>query len=323
MGEIFQRTYCVRNESAGENSVLRLVIDSLIFHPGMCCTTVERMIQQQTQKDDTERYKETRLLGSGEISEVYLATDTYLQNHLVTLKKIKKEKLNPILRKKLNTEIAILKRIAAIPADCFVQLLDVLEDSEHVYLVMEYIEGNELFDLVDQFPYGVPEVLCMKILRQIFVAIAHLHRNNIAHRDLKLENILYNATTEQIKVIDFGFASTTENKLEDYCGSIHYISPQILNKVPFDGKKADVWALGVISFALLAVKFPFDDENDNQSNIFFQIRRGLFDVPAHFSNLARSFVEELLNPNEDARPSVEDCLDHPFLSQLLSRDHVL
>jgi len=293
---------------------------SLIFHPGMCCTTAERMIQQ-TQKDETDRYKEIRLLGSGEISEVFLASDTYLPDHLVTLKKIKKEKLNPILRRNLNTEISILKRIAA-SADCFVQLLDVLEDSDHVFLVMEYIEGAELFDLVDQFPYGVPEVLCMKILRQIFVAVDHLHRNNIAHRDLKLENILYNSKTEKIKIIDFGFASTTESKLDDYCGSIHYISPQILNKVPFDGKKADVWALGVIAYALLAVKFPFDDENDDQSNIFFQIRRGLFDVPPHFSNLARSFVEELLNPNEEARPSVEDCLDHPFLSQLLSRDRL-
>lgn len=258
-----------------------------------------------------------KLLGAGEISQVVLASDTEAGGALVALKKINKRKLNPILRKKLTTEVLILQRLSVLPDSCFLQLFDAFEDDFNVYLVTEYIPGGELFDLVEQFPYGVPEVLCSSILRQIFTAVSQLHKLDIAHLDLKLENIMYNPETEKIKIIDFGFANTTEDKQKEYSGSIHYIAPQLLHKVPYDGKKADVWSLGVISFALLAAKFPFDDENDVTANIFFQIKRGLITPPPHFSSNARSFVEKILNPNETSRPTAEEMLVHPFLSQRL------
>ena len=266
--------------------------------------------------DITTRFKDVRSLGSGEISQVVLAVDSGSHDELVAIKKIRKNSLTPLLHKKLMTEIVILERISKLPLDCFVKLYDVLEDEKYIYLVMEYISGGELFDLVEQFPYGVPEIACKKILRQIFTAINHLHKLDIAHLDLKLENIMYNPSTETIKIIDFGYASTTESLLCEYSGSIHYIAPQLLHKIAYDGKKADVWSLGVISYALLAAKFPFDDENDNHAQIFFQIKRGIFNVPQHFSSLAKSFVEQILNPNENLRPSVEDMLKHPFLAPL-------
>lgn len=259
------------------------------------------------------RYDEIKLLGEGEISKVLLAKDTKTDT-LVGLKKLNKIYLTPNLRKKLINEISILQRISAMPETCFLRLYETFEDEQFIYLVTEYIPGGELFDLVEQFPYGVPEVLCSKILRQIFTAVSKLHKLDIAHLDLKLENIMYNPETEELKIIDFGFATTTEEKLKEFSGSIHYFAPQLLHKIPYDGKKADVWSLGIVSFAILAAKFPFDDENDNQSNIFFQIKRGIFTTPPHFSSLAKSFVEAILDPNEATRPTIDEILLHPFLS---------
>lgn len=262
----------------------------------------------------TNRYEEVKLLGQGEISQVLLAKDTKTDT-MVALKKLNKRFFTPNLRKKLINEIAILQQISSIPDSSFLRLYETFEDEQFVYLVTEYIPGGELFDLVEQFPYGVPEVLCIKILRQVFTAISQLHKLDIAHLDLKLENIMYNPDTEKIKIIDFGYAAKTEEKLKEYSGSIHYFAPQLLHKIPYDGKKADVWSLGIVSFAVLAAKFPFDDEDDNQSNIFFQIKRGIFTTPPHFSSLAKSFVEDILNPNESSRPTVDEMLLHPFLSQ--------
>jgi len=285
--------------------------------PSLQCLKADMSLGSDSKKDVNliQRYKDVRILGSGEISQVILANDTTTSdNKMVAVKKIKKSNLTPVLLKKLNTEVVILKQLSVLPFDCFVKLYDVLEDNQYIYLIMEYISGGELFDLVEQFPLGIPEIIAKKILKQIFTAISHLHKLDIAHLDLKLENIMYNPTTETIKIIDFGYASRTDEKLQEYSGSIHYIAPQLLNKIPYDAKKADMWSLGVISYALLAAKFPFDDENDNHTNIFFQIKRGMIAIPPHFSSQAKNFVETILNPNEIRRPSVEDMLGHQFLT---------
>lgn len=258
------------------------------------------------------RFVEEKLLGTGEISKVLLATDTKTQQK-VAIKKINKKALTPNLQRKLVNEVTILKNLSTFQDSYFLKLYDAFEDDENIYLVTEYIPGGELFDLVSSFSYGVPEVLCVSILRQIFTAITQLHKLDFAHLDLKLENIMYNPETGRIKIIDFGYASPTESKLQEFSGSIHYIAPQLLHKTPYDGKKADVWSLGIIAYAMLAAKFPFDDENDNQSNIFFKIRQGIFSMPPHFSSHAKSFVTQILNPNENKRPFVEEMLQHPFL----------
>merc|ERR1711862_414305 len=230
--------------------------------PSLQCLKADMSLGSDSKKDVNliQRYKDVRILGSGEISQVILANDTTTSDNKM------------VAVKKLNTEVVILKQLSVLPFDCFVKLYDVLEDNQYIYLIMEYISGGELFDLVEQFPLGIPEIIAKKILKQIFTAISHLHKLDIAHLDLKLENIMYNPTTETIKIIDFGYASRTDEKLQEYSGSIHYIAPQLLNKIPYDAKKADMWSLGVISYALLAAKFPFDDENDNHANIFFQIK---------------------------------------------------
>jgi serine/threonine protein kinase len=88
-----------------------------------------------------------------------------------------------------------------------------------------------------------------------------LHENNIAHRDLKLDNILIDENN-RIKLIDFGFSvfANSEHKLQLFCGTPHYMDPDIVKKKDYNGQAADVWALGVILFIILTGKLPFFGE---------------------------------------------------------------
>jgi serine/threonine protein kinase len=94
--------------------------------------------------------------------------------------------------------------------------------------------------------------------RQLVQAIAYCHRQNICHRDIKLENILINEEG-RIKLIDFGFSQMCNNKtrLSIHCGTPPYMSPEITSKSTYNGQKSDVWALGVSLYLMLHGKFPF------------------------------------------------------------------
>ena len=86
-----------------------------------------------------------------------------------------------------------------------------------------------------------------------------MHENNIIHRDLKLENILIDTSNLNIKLIDFGFAIKISNqkKLTIFCGTPSYMCPEIVKKIEYFGKPADIWALGILLYVMLYGKFPF------------------------------------------------------------------
>jgi BR serine/threonine kinase len=95
----------------------------------------------------------------------------------------------------------------------------------------------------------------IEIFRQIVLGLEHLHSLGICHRDLKPENILLDSCM-QVKIADFGFARWVASSLVDTsCGSAHYAAPEIIRGHPYDGKVSDIWSLGVILYALLAVCF--------------------------------------------------------------------
>jgi len=134
---------------------------------------------------------------------------------------------------------------------------------------------------------------------------------------------MYNKETHKLKLIDFGFATeTVETKdgvevpklQKDYCGSVHYAAPEIVQRKPYDGKKADVWSLGIILFVLLSGLFPFDDAQNRPEVIFDKIVAGDFFTPSYLSSDAAPLIRSMLHKDPNKRPSVSKLLKHPWFT---------
>ena len=109
------------------------------------------------------------------------------------------------------------------------------------------------------------------IMKDLVKGLTYLHSVKIVHRDIKLDNILISKDM-RIKLIDFGFSTFDDQIHYDFCGTPHYISPEIIGKGGYMGQPADIWALGVLLYKILTGSFPFKGLNDKM--LFRKICRG-------------------------------------------------
>jgi len=179
-------------------------------------------------------------------------------------------------------------KLAAIEKEC--QILEALshpnvisvkghgkggdDKTQHLYFIfMELAGGGELFDqVIDRGANAMPEATARGFFRQMLDGVTYCHLAGVAHRDLKLENVLLNAAGV-IKLIDFGLSHVyprladgtvdRSKPLRDVCGSKSYAAPEVLASRGYDGFAADVWSLGVCLFAMLSGFFPLDEASVN------------------------------------------------------------
>jgi len=179
--------------------------------------------------------------------------------------------------------------------------------------------GGELFDrLANQEQYGQKEAA--RAFEQMVEAVGYCHRMGVAHRDLKLENFIYesNSWNSQLKLIDFGLSKKYNGggirKMKSLVGTSYYMAPEVLDKSVKYGEKCDVWSLGVILYMLLIGQAPFDGEND------FEIMQSISKFRIKFRQDdwrdmtdAQELVQRLLKPNPEKRPSCADILKDRWL----------
>ena len=152
-----------------------------------------------------------------------------------------------------------------------------------------------------------------KIFTQLVGAVAYVHKQSCVHRDLKLENILFDKH-ENVKLVDFGFTREYEgrsNHLQTFCGTVCYSAPEMLKGEKYAGEKVDVWSLGIILYALLCGELPFDDDDDNVTRTKILSEEPKY--PGHLTEDACSLIKLLLSKRPFPRPSLDDVLNHPFL----------
>lgn len=162
-------------------------------------------------------------------------------------------------------------------------------------------------------PLPVPKV--QKIFSQLVGAVTYVHKQSCVHRDLKLENILFDKH-ENVKLVDFGFTREYEGRssyLQTFCGTICYSAPEMLKGEKYAGEKVDVWSLGIILYALLCGELPFDDDDDGITRSKILSEEPKF--PHHIPDDARSLINSLLSKRPFPRPSLLDILNHPFLME--------
>lgn len=118
-------------------------------------------------------------------------------------------------------------------------------------------------------------------------------------------------SNKNIKLIDFGFGNTyhSERLLETYCGSPFYAAPEMIRGQPYCGPEVDIWSMGVILYALLAGRLPF--ESPAISDLYKEIGKGEYAVPAHFSQGAVQLIGRMLTVDPSKRATMDEIISHP------------
>ncbi|KAI8804135.1 kinase-like domain-containing protein [Cladochytrium replicatum] len=252
-------------------------------------------------------------LGSGAFSEVVRATEraTGLQFAIKIIDRSKcRGKENMI-----ETEVKILQKVRH---ENIIQLYEMFDMDNKIYLVMELVTGGELFDdIVNRGKYT--EADAAKIVHRILMAIEYLHAKGIAHRDLKPENLLlsHKGADSKIMISDFGLSKifNDEDVMRTACGTPGYVAPEVLQRQGY-GHEVDLWSLGVITYILLCGYPPFYDKNNVK--LFKQIMSGeyVFDRPwwDPVSEIAKDFIRHLLVLSPKARYTARQALNHPFIT---------
>ncbi|KAF2199137.1 Pkinase-domain-containing protein [Delitschia confertaspora ATCC 74209] len=217
----------------------------------------------------------------------------------------------------LEREIVIMK---LLDHPNIVRLHDVWENRNELYLVMEYVQGGDLFQYMSEVG-DLREIEVVHLFRQIIAALLYCHRLKIYHRDLKPENILLDRTNWQIKLVDFGMAALQPEgrKLSTPCGSPHYAAPEVIKFKAYDGGMADVWSCGVILYVMLTRSPPFNNYTGDQQDdrglreLFKAISQANYIMPDDLSKEAQDLIRRILVPDPKRRIGIQQIWHHPFL----------
>ena len=192
------------------------------------------------------------------------------------------------------------------------------------YLVLEYIEGGELFKHIISNGF-LDEPEAVHIFRQMIAGLSYCHLFGICHRDLKPENILLDRNRD-VKIADFGMAALqpANRWLKSSCGSPHYASPEVIRGERYSGDRADVWSCGVILFAMLAGRLPFEsrmeDFDENCREVLTLVQAGEYTLPGNLTPEAKDLIWRILQPDPSQRISMQQMWEHPLLRRYEALD---
>ena len=257
-----------------------------------------------------QHYNFIRLVGNGSNSAVVLVEQIPTKK-LYAAKVVSRAMLeneNTLIR--FEQELRILQ---SLKHPNIVQLRDVVYNPDNIYLIMDYCSNGELFlHIIENGELA--ECDARRLFRQIVEAIAYIHKRNIAHRDLKPENILLDENMNA-KLCDFGLCHIANDKelLLTPCGSPFYAPPEIINNAKYDGKKADIWSLGIVLFTMLTGSLPWT-EVEPVHKLYEQIANAKIKIPMCFPVSLRILIKEMTSIIPSHRPTCEQILVSPWVN---------
>jgi len=284
---------------------------------------IENMVHEEFNRDIESVYhtKKTEVLGSGlcGIVRVCHHRHTKIQYALKTLDKKKVKDATNL--NNLKNEIRIM---ASLGHPNIVRLHEYFESPDKIYLVMELCNGGELIEHLNrQHLRKYPERTSCKLVRSVIGAVRYCHDHNIVHRDLKLENFLFeNKNSDaELKLIDFGLSQHFQlsEVLHAPVGTPYYVAPEVLGGA-YDSK-CDIWAVGVIAYMLLSGSPPFDGESG--AEIFKAIQEGKLVFNKYFNPVSaagKDFITKCLTRNVTDRPTAQELQRHEWF-HILQNEH--
>ncbi|KAJ3329769.1 serine/threonine-protein kinase KIN2 [Blyttiomyces sp. JEL0837] len=183
---------------------------------------------------------------------------------------------------------------------------------KHFYFFYEHMPGMDLADYVAK--HGrLTEKMAWKLFQQIVSAIEYAHRSNVIHRDIKLENIRINPDTEEIKVLDFGFATFYSSNFTQHssCGSPCYAAPEIYRHKPYRGPEVDVWSLGICLYGMVVGVLPFYDQHLHKD---LDTKNQNITFPAHLSHEITCLISQMLKFDGKERATLSDVMHSAWMT---------
>nr|CCA25327.1 protein kinase putative [Albugo laibachii Nc14] len=199
-------------------------------------------------------------------------------------------------------------------------MLGEMEMANHLYMIFEYCEQGELFDLVRTSKQGRLEIEQVRVwFRQIVLGVQFLHSCGYAHRDLSLENVL--VTSKGVcKICDFGLATYADANCNQAVGKKVYMAPDVAQAQFYDPVKVDIWSLGIMLFTMLAGSPPFDVANASDPRYQVVVTHGVgillqvWKMSDQIPSVAVDLLDRLLCAHPSERITVDQMLQHPFLT---------
>ena len=288
-----------------------------------------------------DSYFLNKSIGKGNFGEVFITQKKGEPNKFYATKKIDRKVCEqPQFFNRFANEINIIMRVNH---PNIVKFIDLKRTEHNWYLITEYINGGTLSDnlrkYISIYHKPFPEELIQHFMKQIVAAVNYLHFNKIIHRDLKLDNILvhfpndydmqtFNLKNCQIKIIDFGFAKVLNSQLTfTALGTPHYMDPKILEHIntgiPNSGynEKVDIWSLGTLCYEMAVGYSPF--RGSCMQDLYQKVQQGNYNLPMSLSEELVSFINSMLQQDEEKRADVSQLMKHPFLNNSVNSFHAI
>ena len=275
-------------------------------------------------------YKYGRLIGQGAFGKVNLGLNV-LTGRVVAIKSFNKKSLDSPNNENMKKIIYETNLMRKLNHPNITKILEMFEDEKYILIIMEYINGGNLFSFVKK-RRKLSEKISKFLFRQIILGINHIHSQNIVHRDIKLENILIDINNT-IKICDFGIGrilSSPDELLYDQCGTPMYMPPEILTCSKEKGYKAfpvDIWSAGIALYIMLSGTLPFNikikcdsliDANNKHKLKNIALKKAIVnDKPKRIENIsdnARNLLHGLLNKDPNKRLTCDEILRHPWIN---------
>lgn len=240
-------------------------------------------------------YRYVQTLGGGQYSLAVICEDfNYKKKYCAKI-------IDRILISKLGMDDRVAQEIEIhrkLKHPNIAEVYDIIANELFFIIIMEYCPCGNLYDFLVQSHF-LPEWRVFKISRGILDALQYLHQRGISHRDLKLENLVFD-DKRNAKIIDFGFSVEPQrgsNLRYTICGTLDYTPPEIILNLPYDARAADIWSMGIIMYALAFGTFPFTGYGDDD------IARAIVGEQVSFPTKASPALKEILSSMLDKDPA--------------------
>lgn len=282
-------------------------------------TSLASSTSQQTVRQTKGKYTLTdftiqRTLGTGSFGRVHLVQSKHNQRFYAVkvLKKAQVVKMKQV--EHTNDERKMLQKVKHA---FLVTLWGTFQDSKNLYMVMDFVEGGELFSLLrksQRFPNPVAKFYAAEVT----LALDYLHSRHIIYRDLKPENLLLDRHGH-LKITDFGFAKEVPDITWTLCGTPDYLAPEVVSSKGYN-KSVDWWSLGILIFEMLCGFTPFWDAGSHMK-IYENILKGKVKYPPYIHPDAQDLLQRLITPDLTKRlgnlhAGSKDVMDHAWFAEV-------